>query len=221
MMHCQLCPDFSAPTPHLLLKHIGRVHANAPRFNLRCIFGECETTFTNFHSYKRHVRKKHLRELINQEESDQDSDHDCELNNDINYFDEENTSRIPTHDEFSDLESIESLGDNGTEGVSSVEESNDREAALWILKLKEGRKLTQTTTEEILSDVTELCSSIVLRLKNEVHRVLESADITPSNIPGLDDLFSENSPYAVPFCNLQTQYKQVSYFRSHFNFVVS
>lgn len=65
-----------------------------------------------------------------------------------------------------------------------MEESNDREAALWILKLKEGRKLTQTTTEKILSDVTELCSSIVLHLKNKVHRVLESADITPSNIPG-------------------------------------
>lgn len=197
---------------------MGRVHVNAPRFSLRCIFGGCQTTFTNFHSYKRHIRKKHFRELIHQEESDQDSDY--ELNNDLNHA-EESTSRIPASDEFSDLESIASLGDNGIEGVSSMEESNDREAALWILKLKEGRKLTQTTTEEILSDVTELCSSIVLRLKNEVHRVLESADITPSNIPGLDDLFSENSSYALPFCNLQTQYKQVSYFRSHFNFVVS
>lgn len=181
MMHCQLCSDFSAPTSHLLLKHIGRVHANAPRFSLRCIFGGCETTFTNFHSYKRHIRKKHFRELIQQEESNQDSD--CELDNDLNHA-EESTSRIPASDEFSDLESIASLGDNGNEGVSSMEESNDREAALWILKLKEGRKLTQTTTEEILSDVTELCSSIVLHLKNKVHRVLESADITPSNIPG-------------------------------------
>lgn len=156
--------------------------------------------------------------MINQAESDQDSD--CELDNELN--DEENISQMHASDEY-DLESIASLGDHDidTEELTSIEESNDREAALWILKLKEGRRLTQSTTEEILSDVTELCSSIVLRLKNEVHSVLESADITPGNIPGLDDLFSENSSYALPFCNLQTQYKQMSYFRSHFNFVVS
>lgn len=218
-MRCQLCSDFSAPTPHLLLKHIGRVHANAPRFSLRCIFGGCETTYTNFHSYKRHIRKKHFRELINQTESDQDSD--CELDNEADYLsDEEQNIRMHASDE-SDLESIVSLGDHDTEESSSMEESSDREAALWILKLKEGRRLTQSTTEEILSDVTELCSSIVLHLKNEVHRVLESADIIPDNIPGLDDLFSESSSYAHPFCNLQTQYKQMSYFHSHFNFVVS
>jgi len=218
-MRCQLCPDFIAPTPHLLLKHIGRVHASAPRFTLRCIFGGCETTYTNFHSYKRHIRKKHFKELINHSESDQDSD--CEINE---FNNEESESQMHANEEH-DLESIPSLDDHDidttAEELISIEESNDREAALWILKLKEGRRLTQSTTEEILSDVTELCSSIILRLKNDVHRVLESADITPGNIPGLDDLFTENSPYALPFCNLQTHYKQMSYFRSHFNFAVS
>ena len=217
-MRFQLCPDFVAPTPHLLLKHIGRVHASAPRFILRCIFGGCETTYTNFHSYKRHIRKKHFRELINHAESDQDSD--CELDE----FNEESESQIHASEEY-DLESIQTLDDHDIdttpEELISMEESNDREAALWILKLKEGRRLTQSTTEEILSDVTELCSSIILHLKNDLHHVLKSADITPRNIPGLDDLFSENSSYALSFCNLQTHYKQMSYFRSHFNFVVS
>ena len=147
-------------------------------------------------------------------------DSDCEIDEVNN---EESESQMHANEEY-DLESIPSIDDHDidttAEELISIEESNDREAALWILKLKEGRRLTQSTTEEILSDVTELCSSINLCLKNDVHRILESADITPGNIPGLDDLFSANSSYALPFCNLQTHYKQM-YFRSNFNFVVS
>ena len=41
----------------------------------------------------------------------------------------------------------------------------DKAVALWILKLEEGRKLTQSTTEDILGDVSELICDIFTRLK--------------------------------------------------------
>jgi len=43
--------------------------------------------------------------------------------------------------------------------------------ALWILKLKEGRKLTQTVTDEILGDVTELCCDMYQILARHSARI--------------------------------------------------
>ena len=89
------------------------------------------------------------------------------------------------------------------------------------MKLKEGRKLTQSTTEEILSDVTELCSNVMCRLRHDIQESLDSAGVDINDIPGLDTLLSETSPYATPFSNLNSQFLQLSYYRNHLNFVVS
>ncbi len=43
--------------------------------------------------------------------------------------------------------------------------------ACWVLKLKEKRKLTQKTLDEILQDVSELCLDIVTSLEIEVSKV--------------------------------------------------
>ena len=56
MYRCNLCDDLFVPSFKLLLVHIAKVHANSSDFNLPC---GCETTFTNFHAFKQHLRKKH------------------------------------------------------------------------------------------------------------------------------------------------------------------
>jgi len=60
---------------------------------------------------------------------------------------------------------------------SSGEKDQERTVALWILKLKEGRKLTQSVTDEILRDVSELCSDMISCLKGELFQSLSSAGI--------------------------------------------
>lgn len=204
---------FLYSTPELLLKHISRVHANEPNCCLRCIFGACEIAFKIFHSYQRHVRKKHRTELMRMRDNDEPEIYE---NYEENYNDNEDS--LDTQDD-TDASALETPTHDET--GPSTECISQREAALWILKLKEGRKLTQSATEEILSDVTELCSSVIYQLKDKLCQVLESTDITPSNIPGFNDLFTENSPYLNPFHNLKSQYMQLTYFHNHLNFVVS
>ena len=125
-----------------------------------------------------------------------------------------------------DPESNMDTGNSGAESSDNAvpnaqSESLEKQIAMWILKLKEGRKLTQSATDEILSDVTELCSTVVSNLGNDLRQRLESASINPNDIPGFDAMFNEASPYANPFKNLKTQYLQQSFYQSNFNLVVS
>ena len=58
---------------------------------------------------------------------------------------------------------------SSTSGTQYILVGRERAIALWILKLKEGRKLTQSATEEILQDVTELCGGIIANLKSDIY----------------------------------------------------
>lgn len=49
--------------------------------------------------------------------------------------------------------------------------------AFWILKMKEKRNLTQSTLEEILSDVTELCKDLIGCLGLKVCKVCYNNNI--------------------------------------------
>lgn len=59
MNQCPLCEDFSTPTFQLLIQHIGQVHSKSSDFHLTCGVDNCQTTYTNFAAFKRHLRKKH------------------------------------------------------------------------------------------------------------------------------------------------------------------
>jgi len=122
--------------------------------------------------------------------------------------------------------------DGGDEGLehsgSAICGSNelmerDKVVALWILKLKESRKVTQSTTEEILADASELFSDMFTRLKKDVYQILAAAgpDIESDCVERIKELFSDTSPYLNLFSSLGTQYLQMQYFKKHLNFVVS
>ena len=202
MNRCHLCSgDFFAPSLKLLLFHIGRVHSNSPDFNLTCGIDNCQVTFTNFHAYKRHVRKKHRYHL-----------NDAETDADATFLDAD----TPHYDE--------AIGDSEAEAdleVSTTDLDRVRAVALWILKLKEGRKLTQSVTEEILQDVTEFSCEMITNLKSDIYKVLSSAGINADDVSGLEDLFQDESPYVKPFLKLETQHLQMSYYKRHLGFVVS
>lgn len=89
------------------------------------------------------------------------------------------------------------------------------------MKIKEMRKLTQQTTNEILDDVSEICTATVSKLGDEVFERLQSAGVTPSEIPGLTELFNSSSPYCKPFDGLDTHYRQMCFYKKHFDLIVS
>lgn len=213
-----MCPDYSVPTFKLLLRHIGRVHGNSSDFFMLCgleVNGtRCAATFTNFHAYKRHLRKKHHEVTSN-----------TELTTERLWNEEVDSSEDPG--EAIEVNCCEESEDESTTISFSRELTQphtqkdlNRQVALWILKLKEEKRLPQSTVDEVLSGVTELCSDIVLHLRDELHKVLNSAKLNPSDIPGFEDVLSDDSPYTNPFRTLQTQHLQMGYYRKEFNLVV-
>lgn len=53
----------------------------------------------------------------------------------------------------------------------------------WIIKVKEERKLTQRVLEEILLDITDLCTDIVSNLRKSVSTELESLNMKMEDMP--------------------------------------
>lgn len=97
---------------------------------------------------------------------------------------------------------------------------------MWIMKLKEVRKLTQQSVNCILGDVTDLCDDIVTRMQRDITLRLQSAGITPADadadadVPGLSDLLDSSTPLCRPFDGLDTYYRQVAFMKKHLKLVV-
>ena len=198
-MQCHLCEYFSVPTRELLNRHIGRVHGNSHNFRVTCGFenssgARCETTFNNFHAYKRHVRTKHREDVIISERLSTDEQRPTGNSADSAGDSYNDSSEEPRHSPESDCP---------PQSLANYKNNLEREAALWILKLKEGKKLTQSAVDEILSDVTELCTNFVYQLGDDLRAVLNSSNANPDDIPGLNALVNETSPYASPFANIK------------------
>lgn len=234
MSQCPLCEDFSVPTFPLLLRHIGQVHRNAPDFQVSCGIDACGSTFTNYHTFRRHLRKKHRHVCRDDDigESSSSPDGPVQEHEPTDHFSfsgelyvcQENLAYSCIYHYADDPLAIQPEEEPSDPSHSHGPSSRARkrgDAAMWVLKLKERRMLTQTATDEILSDVTELCTDIVADTKEEVFTVLRSAGVNPEEIPGLRNIFSESSQHAQPFSNIRTPYLQLSYCRKHLNFVVS
>ena len=94
-----------------------------------------------------------------------------------------------------------------------------KQRAEWILKIRETNKITQACTENISSDVTSLCSSMVRDLTEAVKQKLTSHNATPELHQDIMEVF-QTPNFSKPFEGLETRYKQMQYLKECFDFVV-
>lgn len=73
----------------------------------------------------------------------------------------------------------------------------------------------------VINGVTSLCQGRLDALYTEVKKVLVAAEIPPESIPGLAALFDSNSSFGRPFLNMETAWQQLTFYKSHFRFIVS
>ena len=59
MYVCQLCNHFASLSYDSVLRHIGAVHSHQSGFRVQCGFDSCPRILTNYHAFRRHLRKKH------------------------------------------------------------------------------------------------------------------------------------------------------------------
>ena len=92
-----------------------------------------------------------------------------------------------------------------------------RASALFLLKLKEFRKLSQVAIDDIVNECDGVFSHTVQRLYAGVRANLAAAGIDTSVIEGLREVF-QNVPS--PFQGLETRHLQEKFFRDHLQLVV-
>ena len=93
-----------------------------------------------------------------------------------------------------------------------------RSSASFILKMKETHRLSQAAIDDIVEGCQGLFSLTIQRVKCSIKAKLADAGIDPADVPNLDCVFSDITD---PFDGLETYYKQESYFRKEFGFIVS
>lgn len=190
-----MCKTFVARTEELLLEHVSRVHAHSADFQMPCIIRECQRTYYNYGALRRHLRQTH--NFYTRKANSAMVPSSC---------DEENS--ITTTDDSIDLPDDE------------IEPPTKKQRAEWILKIKETNKLTQTCTENILQDVTHLCTSVILDLTSVVKQKLAMHNATPELSQDLLSVLQSDT-YSEPFKGLETHYRQMKYLRESLNYVVS
>lgn len=203
MYVCQLCNHYASFSYACVLRHIGAVHSHENGFSVRCGFDSCPKILTNYHAFRRHLRKKHgfFLKTYNGERSI--------------------ATNSGAEDGSNRLLSLEFDPDSGYSHEFQHNPLSERKSdAMYVLKLKEKYKLAQTTVDAILGDTEEIAARLVSRLQQRLLTTLNEANVNASEIPGFLDAF-EGPDIIKPFNGLNTEYLQDKYFREHMGLVVS
>ena len=191
---CPMCGDFTSPTFQLLQVHLFRVHSGD--FNVLC----CNKEFRKASAYRKHVQRSHK---------------NLDSTSALTVAPEENSTGASS-------ESEDPVNCSNEDCESSCSSNLSKEnVAMWILKLKESNKLTQTCVDGVLEHVSELCASTVFELGEAVKSALASAGIDFSHVPGLKELFTASSLFSQPFQGLLTYHHQLKFYSSNLKFIVS
>ena len=106
--------------------------------------------------------------------------------------------------------------------VESMLQCLQRSSALFLIGLKEKRKITQRALQDVIDGVTRLHKSRLGALRGEVCRVLTEAGVSnPSWVPGFEALFDLEGPFGWPFIGQETQHQQLCFYKTHFQLIVS
>ena len=99
--------------------------------------------------------------------------------------------------------------------VTQYETPNIRDSgARFLLKTREQYRIPQSTLNSIISDFRGLWELSIGLMKQKVQECAESDEVDSSSLMKcFDDSF--------PFESLETEYRQLQYYKEHFNYLVS
>ena len=222
MYECQVCKQFARLTLKEIIRHIRDMHRHFSS-PVRCGIHNCPSTATSYESLRQHMYKKHRNELIPDHEdynSNYPTSTETAAVHDRGHDVSHDGQRDDDHDHDRD-------GDVANDVDISIAEVNDNphnmsqstiETAKFILKIRDGKGLTQTVTGGILRDMQTVVECTTDNLKAKVIKALNSLNkLSSSEIDNIKGLFS---PEKMIFTDLDTQYKQENFFQDHFNYVV-
>ena len=207
---CSLCPDSLVSfNVSGYVKHIQVFQSHQPHFSLTCGIRGCVRTFKNFGTFRNHVSAKH--NLKRPATFKPTPCNDCDEPNASENGDEDNTL-------IGDQDDMTYEGSMTSQQLES--DTLKYSAALLLLRMKEKQKLTQVALQGVIEGVTDLFQRHHSILHAHVKQKLLEAEVHASDIPRLNELFDEDIA-GHPFLGLETQYQQMTYFKSHLYLLVS
>ena len=208
---CNLCVNFIAITLALLLNHLGRCHSNDPNFHALCGINGCTRTYREFFSFRNHVSTKHA-DLLRAERDLEAAD---QTNNSLG---ESDMDFDTNEDESATLYDVTS---SPPDDLVRESEEIRRNGALYLLKMKDRDRASQTAIDSFVENTTSIVRKSMEILKSGLINRLDTAGIDFRAVPGLTELFKEDSLAMNPFSGLNGEKQQNEYFKDHLNLVVS
>ena len=194
------------------LKHVQLFHSHQPGFSITCGLDGCLRPFSSFRSFRNHVYSYH----------GGDSSLELQQSGDDGSVGDDPTRANDDNDEDEEEEG----GGDGDSGVTwevsgSQSSLTQKNAAMFLMELKEKHMITQAALQGVIEGVTNLMQSQLDALYSQVHQQLSQTSVSQAAIDGLQPLFSGEGIFGRPFQGLETQYQQLKFYRQHFNLVVS
>ena len=187
-----------------LLKHIREVH---PYFATRitCGLNGCPATPSSFEAFRRHIYRYHQ---------------------DLLSISRQGSVPITLEDDHFDAEQEQAISLELDAAPNQLNvlclPSPSILGAQFIMKTRDGKQLTQVTTDEIVQDTRVILQNMAKKIERRVLEKIESLEIAINDgqLSEIRDIFSDES-LVNPFIGLETEYKQERFIQQHFNYVVS
>ena len=74
--------------------------------------------------------------------------------------------------------------------------------------------------DDIVEGTTHVVRNTVDSIKSKLKECLDEARIKLDEVPGIQDIFSTESPIYNPFEHVSTKHKQASFFKENFGLIV-
>ena len=207
--NCPFCETFAAPHLKGVIRHIGLVHSHEANFRITCGIDGCTRTYRIFDSYRKHVYVKHRAALCSVSIG-ADEEH---LQDVAQHF-QDDAERISNTSNSYSLFSEE----EDQQQVEPYFAQRDRNSALFILKAREIHKISQSSLNSLLGDISTYVDMTKVRLIQLVNEALRAKGIEM----GEELQALSNSPtVSDPFKNLRSEHLQTQYFIKKFQMVVS
>lgn len=196
---CPLCNFFATHSVKGVIRHIGSVHSHEANFSITCGLQSCPRSYVNFHSYKRHVYKKH-RDIL-------------ELD-DVAVPEPDAT--LPELEAW-DLNDSDIFGYDEVHNVPPLYQEK-RQSALFLLKTTTVSKVSETALDNLIGDVSILLETKIEKLRKNLKDVLHQKGMQ------FDDKFAslfQDDRLTAPFQGLHTEYLRKAFYREEMACVVS
>lgn len=97
-------------------------------------------------------------------------------------------------------------------------EARRHTGALFLLKLKEHRRIAQTAIDDVVEGCQSLVQQTIQTLHSGIRSCLADAGVDPDAVTGLKKMLSS---YPDPFLGLENKYQQEQYYKDKLGLIVS